>query len=124
MSTHTSVRRFTPLGFHDTGFATAQEKASFANWMIHFIDKGFPLDGFPNTKYQRLMNMFCHVAEYNRFGFHHVWFADNEKQQQWFDNVARFAHRHGDPTNTWCDVEMVVLNHLVATGRVTHDDIW
>jgi hypothetical protein len=120
----TTTRRFIPPDFTDAKFGTAAQKAEFANWLIRFIEKGFPLASFPKTKYQRLSNLFCHIAEYDRHGFHHVWFASADKQAAWCANVARFANPHGDPTSSWCDVEMAILEYLTATGRVEDDQLY
>jgi len=71
-----TASKFQTQDFTPTQWATAEEKAKIANKMTRFILGGFQQGSFTKAMYQRLSNMFCHIAHYNINGFYENWFSD------------------------------------------------
>lgn len=109
--------------FTATKWATAEEKARWANAMPSWIQRGFPEKGWRQGLYERLHQMYCHSAQYNRYGFYDEWFATVQKQRAWLEYVAKggaFGGGMGDPAWTWCDVERALSAWIRERDLVTH----
>lgn len=57
--------------FTATKWASAEEKARWANAMRSWIQRGFPEKGWRKGLYEHLHNMYCHIAHTNMHGFSH-----------------------------------------------------
>jgi hypothetical protein len=90
--------------FTATQGSTQQEKADFANSLLHFIDSGFKLTLFTKQLYNRLSMTYGHIAHYNQTGFWEEWFTDDADKVRFLEHLQRWPC-HGDPTFTFCDVE-------------------
>ena len=96
--------------FTPTQWATAEEKAKIANKLTKFILGGFQQASFTRTMYQRLSNMFGHIAHYNLNGFYDVWFSDIKSCRDWAEHITgSWLSGVGDPRFTWSDVEKVLI---------------
>lgn len=89
---------FTAAEFTPTQWASAEDKAKFANALMKFIANEFPRQSFTRSLYQRLSNTFGHIAHTNVDGF---------------EQTLSWPH-FGDPTFTFCDVERAVKRRLRA----------
>jgi len=99
------ARDFTP-----TEWAAAEEKAKIANKMTRFILCGFQQGSFTKAMYQRLSNMFGHIAHYNINGFYDKWFSDIEACRDWAEHITgSWLSGMGDPRFTWSDVEKALI---------------
>lgn len=102
--------QFTEQGFTATQFASAADKAAFANKMTRFILGGFQQGSFNKKMYQHLSNMFGHIAHYDIHGFYQTWFSDTEACLRWVENMTNnWLVGIGDPKYTWSDVEKVLV---------------
>lgn len=111
------VPPFTGWDFTDTPHATAKEKAEFANWLIRFVEAGCPRSRFHKTKYQRLSNLWGHIAHYNVHGFYDEWFENVDAQTEWCQYVVEQTSYWGTPAQDWSDVEQAIAAWLIQTGR-------
>lgn len=102
---------FVAEDFISSKFATAQDKADFANWLIDFIDSGFKQTKFFKARYTRLSNCFGHIAHFNQLGFYEHWFENAAKQRMFIDNILRWPC-YGDPLWTFSDVETKIKKYL------------
>jgi hypothetical protein len=59
---------------HAPQWASAEDKAKFANALMKFIANEFPRQSFTRSLYQRLSNMFGHIAHTNVDGFYGAFF--------------------------------------------------
>jgi hypothetical protein len=55
---------FLPTAFTATEWSSREDKPVFANDLLHFIDSGFKKTLFTKKLYQRLSNMYGHIAHY------------------------------------------------------------
>jgi len=69
-----TIPAFTAAEFTSTQWATADEKAKFANALMKFIATEFPRQNFTRSLYQRLSNTFGHIAHTNLDGFYSAFF--------------------------------------------------
>lgn len=104
--------------FTPTKWDTADEKAAFANWLVAFINIGFPESRFPKTKYRQLSNCFGHIAHFDRDGFYHAQFATAQACLGFLQQLTGWGC-FGDPASTFCDVERAIqkwmeVNDIVA----------
>jgi len=96
--------------FTPTKWATAEEKAKIANKMTRFILGGFQQGSFTRAMYQRLSNMFGHIAHYNILGFYEEWFANIKACRDWAEYITgNWLSGMGDPKFTWSDVEKALI---------------
>ena len=102
---------FTPRSYTATEWTSAQKKTDFAKWLVRFIEGGFKLSMFPNTKYRQLRNCFHHIAEFDRDGFHETWFSDIKRQARFLRNIAE-CDVYGDPAFTYSDVEADIKQYV------------
>jgi hypothetical protein len=102
---------FAATQFTATRWATAEEKATFANNLASFVVGGCLLEHFTAALYKQLSHMFSHIAHYDRDGFAHVWFETPKNRSDWIhhllDNVS-----YGAPNVTWSDVEEAFVQWL------------
>ncbi len=99
--------------FTPTKWATAEEKAKIANKMTRFILGGFQQGSFTQAMYQRLSNMFGHIAHYNINGFYEKWFSDINSCRDWAEHITgNWLSGMGDPKFTWSDVEKALIQWM------------
>lgn len=117
------VPMFDPSNFTATSFSSAEEKARTAEQLVRFIALGFRETMFTKSLYTHLhLHLFSHIAHTNKAGFYWEWFATPAKQQDWFAYVAKMGDRYwSNPAHSWCDVEKVIVDYLVSSGRVSED---
>jgi hypothetical protein len=106
---------FVPSQFVPTKFSTAEDKATFANKLIRFLENDCPQSQFTKKLYQRLSNCFQHIAEYDDAGFYDTWFSSPVQKLAFLKNLLRFPC-YGDPQWTFSDVERALQ---VAIGGTT-----
>jgi len=105
--------QFTDQGFTATQFASATDKATFANKMTRFILGGFQVSSFNKKMYQHLSNMFGHIAHYDIHGFYQTWFSDAKACCRWVENMTNnWLVGIGDPKYTWSDVEKALVEWI------------
>ena len=96
--------------FTPTKWATADEKAKIANKLTRFVLAGFQQASFTRAMYQRLSNMFGHIAHYDIHGFYGTWFADIRCCRDWAEHItSSWLSGIGDPAITWSDVEKALI---------------
>jgi len=111
--------KFQTQDFTPTQWATAEEKARIANKLTRFILGGFQQGSFTKAMYQRLSNMFGHIAHYNIHGFYFEWFEATDKCLRWVKNMTNnWLVGIGDPKYTWSDVEKVLVQ-WVKDNQIT-----
>ena len=99
--------------FTPTKWAAADEKAKIANKLTRFILGGFQQGSFTKGMYQRLSNMFGHIAHYDINGFYSTWFADVKSCHEWVEHVSSsWLSGIGDPKFTWSDVEKALVQWI------------
>lgn len=112
-----SADQFTP-----TEFATAAQKARFANNFVQFVLSGFDRKKFPKWFYTRLSMTFGHIAHYNQEGFYATWFSATDKQRKFIDRLREWV-AYGDPKYTFSDVERQLVHWANGEGREDIDNI-
>jgi hypothetical protein len=113
---------FTAKDFTTTNFATAEDKAKWANRFTKFILGGFQRKAFKTEVYKQLHHMFGHCAEYDLDGFYLTWFEDTYKCLHWVETVATtWLAGIGQPQFTWSDVEIKVIQWIRDNN--IHDQI-
>jgi hypothetical protein len=113
---------FTAKDFTATNFATAEDKAKWANKFTKFILGGLQRSSFKKEIYRQLHNMFGHCAEYDLNGFYLTWFEDTYKCLHWTETVATsWLVGIGQPRFTWSDVEVKVIQWIRENN--IHDQI-
>ena len=113
---------FTGKDFTSTNFATAEDKAKWANKFTKFILGGFQRNSFKKEIYKQLHHMFGHCAEYDLDGFYSTWFGDTYKCLHWVETVATtWLAGIGQPQFTWSDVEIKVIQWI--RNNNIHDQI-
>ena len=104
---------FTMKDFTATNFATAEDKAKWANKFTKFILSGFQRNSFKKEIYKQLQHMFGHCAEYDINGFYATWFEDTYKCLRWVETVTTtWLTGIGDPRFTWSDVEIKLVKWI------------
>jgi hypothetical protein len=108
-----TASEFQMQDFTSTKWATAEDKAKIANKLTRFILGGFEQTAFTKAMYQRLSNMFGHIAHYNLHGFYEVWFADIKACRNWAEHITNsWLAGIGDPQFTWSDFEQVLIQWM------------
>ena len=69
-----TIPAFTAAEFMPTQWASADDKAKFANALMKFIAAEFPRQSFTQPFYRRLSNTFGHIAHGNLTGFYGAFF--------------------------------------------------
>jgi hypothetical protein len=104
---------FTAKDFTTMNFATADDKAKWANKLTKFILGGFQRNSFKKEIYRQLHHMFGHCAEYDLDGFYHTWFEDTYKCLHWLETIATtWLAGIGQPQFTWSDVEIKLIQWI------------
>jgi hypothetical protein len=109
------TNKFSATAFTVTKFSSAEDKAKFANQFVAFVSAGCPQSKFPKWFYQRLCQMFQHIAHYNAHGFYEEWFSSAEKRRQFLER-ALSSPTYGDPKWTWSDVERALQYWIQSSG--------
>ena len=113
---------FTAKHFTTTNFATAEDKAKWANRFTKFILGGFQRNSFKKEIYKQLHHMFGHCAEYDINGFYYTWFEDTYKCLHWLETITTtWLAGIGQPQFTWSDVEIKVVQWIRDSN--IHDQI-
>jgi len=113
---------FTAKDFTATNFATAEDKAKWANKFTKFILGGLQRSAFKKEIYKQIQHMFGHCAEYDLNGFYLTWFEDTCKCLHWTGTVATsWLVGIGQPQFTWSDVEVKVIQWIRDNN--IHDQI-
>ncbi len=119
---HGKSAEFTAKDFTATNFATAEEKAKWANKFTKFILGGFQRSSFKLEIYKHIQHMFGHCAEYDLNGFYLTWFEDAYKCLHWVETVATsWLVGIGQPQFTWSDVEIKLIQWIRDNN--IHDQI-
>jgi len=104
---------FKAKDFTATNFATAEDKAKWANKFTKFILGGFQRSSFRKEVYKQLQYMFGHCAEYDLDGFYYTWFEDTYKCLHWLETVTTtWLAGIGQPQFTWSDVEIKLVSWI------------
>ena len=104
---------FTAKDFTTTNFATAEDKAKWANRFTKFILGGFQRNSFKKEVYKQLHRMFGHCAEYDLDGFYYTWFENTHKCLHWVETVTTtWLAGIGQPQFTWSDVEIKLIQWI------------
>ena len=105
--------QFTGEEFTPTKWATAEEKAKIANKLTCFVLGGFQQASLTGVMYQRLSNMFGHIAHCDINGFYSTWFADIKSCRDWAEHITgSWLSGIGDPRFTWSDVETALIQWI------------
>jgi len=97
--------------FTATQWSSQQEKADFANSLLHFIDSGFKQTLFTKKLYNRLSMTYGHIAHYNQTGFWEEWFSTDAGHVQFLEHLLSWPC-YGDPTFTFSDVERALQREV------------
>jgi hypothetical protein len=108
-----TIPAFTAAEFMPTQWASADDKAKFANAFMKLIAAEFPRQSFTQPLYRRLSNTFGHIAHGNLAGFYGAFFERDFDKVGFFEQTLSWPH-FGDPTFTFCDVEAAVKRRLRA----------
>ncbi len=99
--------------FTPTKWAAAEEKAKISNRLTRFIIGGFQQSSFTKGMYQRLSNMFGHIAHYDINGFYSTWFTDIKSCRDWVEHITgSWLSGIGDPRFTWSDAEKALIQWI------------
>ncbi len=110
---HGKPTELTAKDFSATSFATAEDKAKWANKFTKFILGGFQRNSFKKEIYQQLHHMFGHCAEYDINGFYYTWFENTQKCLYWLETVTTtWLAGIGQPQFTWSDVEIKLVQWI------------
>jgi hypothetical protein len=110
--------QFTTEQFTATPWASAADKARFANHFVRFVERDFRWTLFYDWFYRRLhTNLFGHIAHFNRGGFYATWFASPARQAEFLEHAVA-AHAAGDPEHTWSDVAQALQKWIGDTGAL------
>ena len=113
---------FTAKDFTTTNFATAEDKAKWANKFTKFILGGFQRNLVKKEVYKQLYHMFGHCAEYELDGFYYTWFEDTYKCLHWVETVTTtWLAGIGQPQFTWSDVEIKLVQWI--RDNSIHDQV-
>src|ERR1700677_4736091 len=105
---------FTAAEFTPTQWASAEDKAKFANALMKFVANEFPRQSFTRSLYQRLSNTFGHIAHTNIEGFYGAFFERDFDKVVFLEQTLSWPH-FGDPTFTFSDVEHAIKRRLRAS---------
>jgi hypothetical protein len=104
---------FTAEEFSPTQWASAEDKARFANALMKFIAHEFPRQSFTKSLYQRLSNTFGHISHHNLDGFYAIFFERDADKVVFLEQTLSWPH-FGGPAFTFSDVERAVNRRLRA----------
>ena len=104
---------FRSENFTPTKWATTEEKAKISNRLTRFILGGFQQSSFTKGMYQRLSNMFGHIAHYDINGFYSTWFTNIRLCRDWAEYITgSWLSGIGDPKFTWSDAEKALTQWI------------
>ena len=114
-----SLRRppIQPQGLTATQFSDAVEKAKIGNALLSFIARGFPQSAWNRTLYNRLSQMFGHIAHYDIHGFWGAQFSTTQARLGFLRGIVLYGC-YGDPAWTWSDVERDIRNRIIGSGLI------
>lgn len=113
---------FSAPDFTATNFATAEDKAQWANKFTKFILGGFQRSALKKEIYRQLHHMFGHCAEYDLDGFYCTWFEDTYKCLHWVETVTTtWLAGIGQPQYTWSDAEIKLVEWICENN--IHDQV-
>lgn len=104
--------------FLPTRFASADEKAAFANNLMRFIETGCRSQDFTQHLYNRLSMTFGFIAHYDRRGFSDTYFTTAEDKMRFLRKIVSHPC-YGDPKYTFSDVEWAIREHIVASNLLS-----
>ncbi len=96
----------------DSKFMTVIEKQKLYDTLTRFIRKGCKPVDFTEYLYKHVMQMFQHIAHYNRQGFIDEWFNSAADRYRFLKHIMA-APCYGDPTYTRSDVEKAMKAYLI-----------
>ena len=108
-----TIPAFTAGEFTPTQWASAEDKAKFANALMKFIAHEFPRRSFTQPFYRRLSNTLGHIAHGSLDGFYGAFFERDLDKLVFLEQTLSWPH-FGDPTFTFSDVERAVKRRLRA----------
>lgn len=103
--------KFEASQFRATPFASAEDKAKFANHFVRFVNSDFKYDIFYDWFYKRLSMTFGHIAHYNSIGFDETFFRNTEGKINFLQICAAYPC-YGDPEHTFSDVEKALIPYI------------
>jgi hypothetical protein len=109
-----TIPAFTAAHFMPTQWATAEDKAKFANTLMKFVAAEFPRQSFTRSLYHRLSNTFGHIAHTNLDGFYGAFFERDFDKVVFLEQTLSWPH-FGEPTFTFSDVEHAIKHRLRAS---------
>jgi hypothetical protein len=112
-----TIPAFAAAEFTPTQWATADNRAKFANALMKFIASEFPRQRFTQPFYRRLCNTFGHIAHGNLAGFYSAFFERDFDKVVFLEQTLSWPH-FGDPTFTFSDVERAVKRRLRAAKAI------
>jgi len=110
---------FTAGQFTPTQFASAADKAAFANKLVRFLARDCPEAAFTKGFYRALSNSFGHIAHYNLAGFYGEFFRTTADKIAFVRQTIEYP-AYGVPEFTFCDVERAVRTRVGASGLLMH----
>jgi hypothetical protein len=105
--------------FTATQFDSAEDKATFGNHLLAFIEADFPESKFTKAFYNRLINTFGFIAHYDRDGFWSTFFTNTVDKIQFLQQLIEYPRFCSpSPEHTFSDVERAVRVALLADGTL------
>ena len=102
---------FVASQFVATKWSSTEEKASFGNLFVLFVDSDFERGLFSKKFYNRLSNCFAHIAHFNCSQFYQEWFSSLSAQVRFLEHTLKFPC-YGDPQYTFSDVEREIQREV------------
>ncbi len=109
------TKHFDASMFQATKFHSADDKASFGNHLIAFIEAGFPEPKFTKAFYNTLCQHLGFIAHYDRNGFWSTYFTTTADKIEFVKHILRHPC-WGCAEYTFSDVEKVVKAVLLESG--------
>ncbi len=101
--------------FTATRWATAQDKAKFAEQFVRLVESDFDVKHFTDKFYHRLSMTFGNIAHYNRAGFWSEFFTTTADKLRFIEQTLQWPC-YGDPAWTYSDVEKSLQDWLQESG--------
>src|SRR3984885_1188091 len=109
-----TIPAFTAAEFMPTQWASADDKAKFANALMKFIAAEFPRQSFTQPFYRRLSNTFGHITYGNLTSFYGTFFERDFNKILFLEQPLSWPH-FGNPNFTFSDGEDAVKRRLRAS---------
>ena len=113
---------FPPSEFVPTKFSTAADKADFGNTFLHFIDSEWKRPLFTKRFYERLSNMFGHIAHYDLPTFYDTWFTSDADRLRFLRHALDWPC-WGDPEFTFRDVEPTIQREILSRNYLAQYEL-